>query len=49
MKLLNKRLMGDTTVEESRGHHLNPLTNLSMNKSEATRNNALKYGEVKRK
>ncbi|XP_010858473.1 PREDICTED: protein preY, mitochondrial isoform X1 [Bison bison bison] len=40
------RLMGNVTVEEC-GHHLNPLMNLRMNKSETTRNNALKYGEVK--
>jgi len=47
IELLNKMLMGSITIEESCGHHLNPLMNLSMNKSETTRNNALKYREVK--
>lgn len=39
--------MGSIKMEESCGHHLNPLKNLSMNKSETTRKDALKYGEVK--
>lgn len=36
-------------MEESCCYQQNPLVNLSIIKSEATRNNALKYGEVKRK
>lgn len=46
IELLNT-LMGSITTEESYDHHPNPLMNLSMNKSETTRNNALKYREVK--
>lgn len=34
MELLSKWLMGNITLEESCGHQLNPLMNLSMNKSE---------------
>lgn len=39
--------MGNITVEKSCGHQLNPLINISINKSEITRNNDV--WRVKRK
>lgn len=47
MELLSKWLMGNITVEKSCGHQLNPLINISINKSEITRNNDV--WRVKRK